>query len=384
MNTVTHIADRMGIESPRVRAKAAELVRLAAINAPSAPGFEVVCRPAVALDTACRMHKEPFDRKMAIKLSGTNAKTYTLVLNTIQGVLDVRHRIDLRDLAIQMNCTDLLPQLKEFANRYREALVEEQPVASANPSDLFETAMSKPAVLAAVFYAGCRVMKFRVSRRKIIHACDIGETEFRNVLAKVESVIGVGDTEKHGSSDEESTDTSGNPRGRKRRQSAQDEDDSGSDSDNGDNNNASSSRKASRLDVADSSAAAALQSSSSSKRGERMAAACEMPPRPGTVASLLVQDTTTKRTYWDKSPARLFKATRAPAEPVLDDLPEPELPNAAARPVQTAPSSVSVSKPAPVKSRRPDPTKDTTFTPSAKTNRDYLDWKAKILGGTEK
>ncbi|GMH15307.1 hypothetical protein Nepgr_017148 [Nepenthes gracilis] len=183
--SIWDIAIRLGLEEnkPVVR-KAAELRRLCDVKFDSsAIGVGEICKAVICLEIAANRSEILFDRQRAIKLSGMSEKAYNRSLNSLQHVLDVKNKLDIRELAIQFGCIRLIPFVQKGLKLYMDRFFASLPATRRAATDF-----TRPVFLAVAFYLCAKKHKLKADKFKLIELCGTSESEFCSVSTSMKDL----------------------------------------------------------------------------------------------------------------------------------------------------------------------------------------------------
>ncbi|KAG6547321.1 hypothetical protein Mapa_011258 [Marchantia paleacea] len=168
-------------ENLKLTRKAEELQRLSRVHFnSSAFGVGEVCKAVLCFELACISLQVAFDRQKAIRCSGLSEKAYTRSSNAMQNALNLRKKLDVRELAVQFGCVRLIKLAQDVLALYQSRFVAALPEARRSSADF-----NRPIFTAVAFYLCVRKNKLKVDKAKLIDLCGTSDSEFSNVSASM-------------------------------------------------------------------------------------------------------------------------------------------------------------------------------------------------------
>ncbi|XP_052541583.1 origin recognition complex subunit 6 [Tympanuchus pallidicinctus] len=177
---VQRLAVRLGIGEPRVVRKAEEYLRLSQVKCAglmahvTASGLAVMC-----LELAARCTKHPAGKSSFVKLSGLNKTAYQSSVKALECLLGVNARLGMRELAVQLCCTEALSAASEILQRYESSLPEAQQM---------ELDFSKPLFIAAALFTACRCLKLKVDKSRMLAVSGVKKAIFDRLCSQMEKI----------------------------------------------------------------------------------------------------------------------------------------------------------------------------------------------------
>ncbi|GAB2214415.1 hypothetical protein Drorol1_Dr00018760 [Drosera rotundifolia] len=164
--------------------KAAELRRLCDLKFDSSSiGIGEICKAVICLEIAANRFEVIFERQRAIRLSGLTEKAYNRCFNSLQNVLDVKNKLDVRELAIQFGCIRLIPMVQKGLALYKERFFGSLPATRRGATDF-----TRPVFTAVAFYLCAKKHKLKVDKHRLIELCGTSESEFSSVSVSMKDL----------------------------------------------------------------------------------------------------------------------------------------------------------------------------------------------------
>ncbi|XP_072202597.1 origin recognition complex subunit 6 [Excalfactoria chinensis] len=177
---VRDMAGRMGLGEPRVVRKAEEYLRLAHVKCAgltahvTATGLAVMC-----LELAARCAKMPARKNSFIRLSGLNKTAYQSSMKALECLLGVNARLGMRDLAVQLCCTEAVSAASGILQRYESSLPEAQKM---------DLDFSNPLFITAALFTACRCLKLKVDKAKMLAVSGVKKAMFDRLCTQMEKI----------------------------------------------------------------------------------------------------------------------------------------------------------------------------------------------------
>ncbi|XP_073526432.1 uncharacterized protein [Phyllobates terribilis] len=133
-------------------------------------------RTIICLEIASDRFDMIFDRQTAITLSGLLEKAYIRLFNSLQSMLDISIKLDVRELGIQFGCVRLIPFVRKGLSLYKERFL-----ASLLATRRFNTDFIRPVFTVVAFYLCAKKNKLKVDKIKLVKLCGTSESEFISV-----------------------------------------------------------------------------------------------------------------------------------------------------------------------------------------------------------
>ncbi|KAL3675282.1 hypothetical protein R1sor_025230 [Riccia sorocarpa] len=168
-------------ESLKLTRKAEELQRLSRVHFNSSVfGVGEVCKAVLCFELACIALHIAFDRSRAIRCSGLSEKAYIRASTAMQNALNLRKKLDVRELAVQFGCVRLIKTTPEVLSLYQSRFVAALPEARRASADF-----NRPIFTAVAFFLCARKNRLKVDKLKLIELCGTSGAEFSNVCASM-------------------------------------------------------------------------------------------------------------------------------------------------------------------------------------------------------
>ncbi|XP_013639403.1 PREDICTED: origin of replication complex subunit 6-like [Brassica oleracea var. oleracea] len=164
----------MDISDILVVRKAAEIRRLCDAQFDSSViGVGEICKAVICLEMAASRLQVIFDRQAAIKLSGMSEKAYTRSFNSLQNVIGVKIKLNVKELAIQFGCVRIIKSVHNMLSLYKERFLASLPASRRANADF-----TRPVFTAAAFYLCAKKQKLKVDKLRLVEVCGTSESEF--------------------------------------------------------------------------------------------------------------------------------------------------------------------------------------------------------------
>ncbi|CAN8291610.1 unnamed protein product [Cochlearia groenlandica] len=172
---MTDIARKLGLSNNKLLVrKAAEIRRLCDAQFDSSIiGVGEICKAVICLEIATSRLDVIFDRQAAIKLSGMSEKAYTRSFNSIQNVIGIKIKLNVKELAIQFGCVRIIKSVQNVLSLYKERFLASLPASRRANADF-----TRPVFTAAAFYLCAKKQKLKVDKLRLIEVCGTSESEF--------------------------------------------------------------------------------------------------------------------------------------------------------------------------------------------------------------
>ncbi|XP_014674996.1 PREDICTED: origin recognition complex subunit 6-like [Priapulus caudatus] len=170
-------AQKLGIISPRILRKAAELSRLINVKAPGICMSDS-CKNVMSIELACMSYSQNLDRAVAAKLAGTTKAIYNRTLKVLETLLNLAPKTNVQDLAIQFGCSsecsDLAGKvLKSYQNRMSTIDLD---------MALYQT---------AALYVTSKKLKSKVDKSKLVSIAGCTSTTFDRMCKLLENHVDI-------------------------------------------------------------------------------------------------------------------------------------------------------------------------------------------------
>ncbi|KAL8137675.1 hypothetical protein V2J09_003676 [Rumex salicifolius] len=179
---LTEMAKSLGVGGNKLLVrKAAELRRLCNLKFNSSViGVGEICKTVICLEIASDRFDVILDRQTAIRLSGLPEKAYIRSFNSLQSMLDINNKLDVRELGIQFGCVRLIPLVRKGLSMYKERFLASLPATRRSSTDF-----NRPVFTAVAFYLCAKKNKLKVDKIKLVELCGTSESEFSSVSASM-------------------------------------------------------------------------------------------------------------------------------------------------------------------------------------------------------
>ncbi|XP_073526477.1 uncharacterized protein [Phyllobates terribilis] len=117
-----------------------------------------------------------FDRQTAIRLSGLPEKAYIRSFNSLQSMLDISIKLDVRELGIQFGCVRLIPLVRKGLSLYKERFLASLPATRRSSTDF-----NRHVFTSVAFYLCAKNNKLNVDKIKLVELCGTSESESGSV-----------------------------------------------------------------------------------------------------------------------------------------------------------------------------------------------------------
>ncbi|KAB2047931.1 hypothetical protein ERO13_A13G074000v2 [Gossypium hirsutum] len=183
---LSDIARKLGLSEHKLLVrKAAELRRLCDVQFDSSIiGVGEVCKAVICLEIAAtRFGEVIFDRQKAVKLSGMSEKAYNRSFNSLQNGLNIKTKLDIRELGIQFGCVRLIPFVKKGLSLYKDRFLASLPSSRQANADF-----TRPVFTAVAFYLCAKKHKLKIDKVRLIEVCGTSESEFSCVSTSMKDL----------------------------------------------------------------------------------------------------------------------------------------------------------------------------------------------------
>nr|KJB80103.1 hypothetical protein B456_013G084700 [Gossypium raimondii] len=183
---LSDIARKLGLSEHKLLVrKAAELRRLCDVQFDSSIiGVGEVCKAVICLEIAAtRFGEVIFDRQKAVKLSGMSEKAYNRSFNSLQNGLNIKTKLDIRELGIQFGCVRLIPFVKKGLSLYKDRFLVSLPSSRQASADF-----TRPVFTAVAFYLCAKKHKLKIDKVRLIEVCGTSESEFSCVSTSMKDL----------------------------------------------------------------------------------------------------------------------------------------------------------------------------------------------------
>ncbi|XP_015749988.1 PREDICTED: origin recognition complex subunit 6-like [Acropora digitifera] len=170
------VSKRLGITSRDILEKAAEFQRLLEVRNCSLP-LTSMAKPVICLEIAAHSSQVPVDKRVAIRLSGMNKKSYIDAFKIIECLLEQQKEFTISDLAVQFGCMEASNLGQRIYESYKKDVVQ----------DLEE--MSQSIFVGTALYTACRHQKIKIDKTKLLNALGAKRSTFDSLHKKMEKII---------------------------------------------------------------------------------------------------------------------------------------------------------------------------------------------------
>lgn len=170
------VSKRLGITSRDILEKAAEFQRLLEVRNCSLP-LTSMAKPVICLEIAAHSSQVPVDKRVAIRLSGMNKKSYIDAFKIIECLLEQQKEFTISDLAVQFGCMEASYLGQRIYESYKKDVVQ----------DLEE--MSQSIFVGTALYTACRHQKIKIDKTKLLNALGAKRSTFDSLHKKMEKII---------------------------------------------------------------------------------------------------------------------------------------------------------------------------------------------------
>ncbi|KAH0878479.1 hypothetical protein HID58_065873 [Brassica napus] len=191
---ISDIARKLDLSNNKlVVRKAAEIRRLCDAQFDSSViGVGEICKAVICLEMAASRLQVIFDRQAAIKLSGMSEKAYTRSFNSLQNVIGVKIKLNVKELAIQFGCVRIIKSVHNMLSLYKERFLASLPASRRANADF-----TRPVFTAAAFYLCAKkqksifvgltflniklcfsMLQLKVDKLRLVEVCGTSESEF--------------------------------------------------------------------------------------------------------------------------------------------------------------------------------------------------------------
>ncbi|CAF2045638.1 BnaA09g29310D [Brassica napus] len=172
---ISDIARKLDLSNNKlVVRKAAEIRRLCDAQFDSSViGVGEICKAVICLEMAASRLQVIFDRQAAIKLSGMSEKAYTRSFNSLQNVIGVKIKLNVKELAVQFGCVRIIKSVHNMLSLYKERFLASLPASRRANADF-----TRPVFTAAAFYLCAKKQKLKVDKLRLVEVCGTSESEF--------------------------------------------------------------------------------------------------------------------------------------------------------------------------------------------------------------
>ncbi|NWR76925.1 ORC6 protein, partial [Centropus unirufus] len=113
------------------------------------------------------------------RLSGLSRTAYRSSVKALEGLLELRPRLGMRDLAVQFCCTEAVSTASRILQRYESSLSEAQQM---------DLDFSKPLFITAALFTACRCLKLKVDKTKMLAASGVKKAIFDRLCNQLEKI----------------------------------------------------------------------------------------------------------------------------------------------------------------------------------------------------
>ncbi|XP_010460252.1 PREDICTED: origin of replication complex subunit 6 isoform X1 [Camelina sativa] len=172
---ISDIAKKLGLDNNKLLIrKAAEIRRLCDAQFDSSIiGVGEICKAVICMEIAATRLQILFDRQAAIKLSGMSEKAYSRSFNSLQNVIGIKIKLNVRELAVQFGCVRIIKSVQNVLTSYKERFLASLPASRRANADF-----TRPVFTAAAFYLCAKKQKLKVDKLRLIEVCGTSESEF--------------------------------------------------------------------------------------------------------------------------------------------------------------------------------------------------------------
>lgn len=182
---ISELAKKLSLsDSKHVVRKAAELRRLCDVQFDSSViGVGEVAKSLICLEIAATRLGVLFDRSSAVRLSGMSERAYIRSYNSFHNGLDIKMKIDVRELAIRFGCVRIIPFVRDGLKLYKDRFLSSLPASRRGSADF-----TRPVFTAVAFYLCAKKQKLKVDKLKLIELCGTSESEFSSVSTSMKDL----------------------------------------------------------------------------------------------------------------------------------------------------------------------------------------------------
>ncbi|XP_018567571.1 origin recognition complex subunit 6 [Anoplophora glabripennis] len=184
-NTLTNVAERLGIQDEITLKKAKEFIR-AYHSKGSIKSLNDQAKTVLCLDLATSYSGTGFDKETAIRLSGLKKSGYQNNLHTVEKILELDKQITVSELCVQLSCTVIKDLAEEILSKYKDY------------SKMIH--ISHPQYVAAAVNAACKLKNIKIQKTQLIVASHLKPAQWKelsNKFDKFVSTYGIGSPKKH-------------------------------------------------------------------------------------------------------------------------------------------------------------------------------------------
>ncbi|GAB6026742.1 Origin of replication complex subunit 6 [Chamberlinius hualienensis] len=170
------LAVKLGISSRQVLLKAEEIKRLIDVRArTSTLNITGTAEVVICLDLATESLNLPFNKDLAVRLSGIRKKSYTSSVQMYAKFLGCSNSnsVSIEDIAQQLGCSQIVEAAQSLLHRYKEA---NNARLSGTGSEDFDFSHAKFA--AAAVYITARKLKVKIGKKRTVEAGKVGQVLF--------------------------------------------------------------------------------------------------------------------------------------------------------------------------------------------------------------
>ncbi|NXX98253.1 ORC6 protein, partial [Centropus bengalensis] len=113
------------------------------------------------------------------RLSGLSRTAYRSSVKALEGLLELRPRRGVRDLAVQFCCTEAASTASRILQRYESSLSEAQQM---------DLDFSNPLFITAALFTACRCLKLKVDKTKMLAASGVKKAIFDRLCIQLEKI----------------------------------------------------------------------------------------------------------------------------------------------------------------------------------------------------
>eukprot|EP00941_MAST-03F_sp_MAST-3F-sp1_P002067 g2067.t1 len=178
--TIRFLHRRMNMGCPKVLSKALELDRRAAAVCRSL-GKGAVCRGAVCLELACRLHDKSLDKEELQRRSGATKQIYQQTFQRISNVLKVKaSRFTVHELAVKFGMLSFISFAETTLKTYKRRVLQTLPAAQR-----VRTSFAGAIYPAAVFFVCVQKRKARIDKKKLVDLVNADMKTFTRVCTHI-------------------------------------------------------------------------------------------------------------------------------------------------------------------------------------------------------
>eukprot|EP01094_Clydonella_sp_ATCC50884_P029988 TRINITY_DN9605_c0_g1_i1.p1 TRINITY_DN9605_c0_g1~~TRINITY_DN9605_c0_g1_i1.p1 ORF type:complete len:324 (+),score=41.32 TRINITY_DN9605_c0_g1_i1:176-1147(+) len=185
---IPQLCSSISVSNPKIVRKAEEYYRLSSRRSPAGIGKAEICRSAACVGLACSRLNAPADKSKLTALSGGNAALYSLAMNTISNLLNIRPNITSKQLAIRFRYVRLEPATDRILQSYRTRFVEAK---CSTRQHLESIDFSQPVFIIAAFWHATQLLNYRVDKTEVLEYANVSPARFQAVYKEMGEICGL-------------------------------------------------------------------------------------------------------------------------------------------------------------------------------------------------